>query len=625
MKEKKKHGSLFRLLMMVKPYMTEMIFSAVCLVLVNVADLAKPYILSVIMDDFLVYNKPESGLYSIAAMAVLYLIATAGGSFAMALQTNLMNRAGQGILCTLRRNVFKHIQLMPLKLLDKHSAGRLITRATNDVEAVNEFFTDVLLVAVRDVILLIGIIAIMLSMDAGMALVAFSCVPLIALITILVRRVLRRQFVAMKALIGRINGFFAENISGMRLVQIFTGEKRKLKDFDELNNAYLKTTLKQNRVQSMMRPLLEVINSLAIALVIWYAYGGVEAGLVDLGVLFAFTEYIKKFFNPINELADFYNTVQSAAVSGDRIFELLDEKDQEELLDSGEIATGRLKGKIEFKNVWFSYKENAKGHTVLASDYLEGELSEDEEDDGDEAWVLKDVSFTIEPGQKAAFVGATGSGKTTIISLISRFYDIQKGQILIDGRDINDYTLRNLRSQIAVVLQDVFLFSGTITENIALNDDISAERIQEALRLSCADGFIAELPHGMDEPVTERGSTFSAGQRQLLSFARAIAHDPSIFVLDEATANIDTHTEQLIQRSIENVSAGRTSVFIAHRLSTIQGCDKIIVLSHGEIMEQGTHDELLAMQGYYYNLHNAQYQDADAMLEQPTAEKGAAR
>jgi len=562
------------------PYWPKILICAVCVLLVNAAELVKPYIMKIVIDDFLLSHKPEHGLYSIPSMGVLYMIVIGAGSFLTVTQINLMNHVGQDIIMNLRRKVFAHIQRLPLSVLDKYSSGRLITRATNDVEALNELFTDVLVDFFKDIFLLIGIVFVMFRMNIQLALIAFTVVPFIILVTNIIKNKIRENFVLMKSLIGRINGFFAENISGMKLVQIFNREKEKQQEFKTLNDEYFHSTMIQITMNSLLGPVIEILNSIAIAILVWYGMGKMMNHSLELGVLYAFTNYIKQFFQPINDLAEKYNTVQSAAVSGDRIFELLDENDKLEDLDKG-LSVDRLEGEIEFKNVWFAYN--------------------------DEDWVLKDVSFRIKKGETAALVGATGSGKTTIISLISRFYQVQKGEILIDGININDIKLKDLRRNVAVVLQDVFLFSGSIKENIRLNSVIGEEEVMKALEISYAREFIEELPAKMDEVVTERGSTFSAGQRQLLAFARAIAHNPSIFILDEATANIDTQTEQLIQKSIANISANRTTLVIAHRLSTIRNADKIIVLSGGRVVEFGNHKELVDRDGYYKRLYEAQY------------------
>jgi ATP-binding cassette subfamily B multidrug efflux pump len=580
----KPRRGLTRLMPFLLPQLKVLLLCLVMVVVVNAAELAKPYILEVVIDRYLTAGRPDQGLDAVWVLALSYMACVALSSALNVTEAVMVNRMGQSILMDIRRKVFTHIQHMSMRTLDHFSSGRLITRATNDVETLNELFSDVLVNLFKDAFMLLGIVTMMLIMNWRLALVAFAVVPLIVLITVLVRGKLRRNFVKLKSLTGRINGFFSENMSGMRLVQIFRREKEKNAEFEELNVGYYKAARTQVRMNSFMRPLVEVVNQLGIAILLWYGCGQIGLGTLEIGMLYAFTNYIKQFFEPINDLAEKYTTISSAVVSTDRIFELLDDEGQLEDTAAGE-AVPRVLGRVEFEHVWFAY---------------EGEN-----------WVLKDVSFTIEPGQSVAFVGTTGAGKSTIISLISRFYTIQRGRILLDGRDISALSLEQLRRHVAVVLQDVFLFSGSIAENIRLgNQEITDEEVRTALELACADGFIRDLPGGMNYPVTERGSTFSAGQRQLLSFARAIAHDPAVFVLDEATASIDTDTEQLIQRSVRNVSRGRTTIIIAHRLSTIRDCDCIYVLRGGRIREQGTHEQLMAQGGIYFKLHNMQMKDA---------------
>ena len=579
-KPTRRTAGLSRLLPFLKPQLKNLVLCLLMVLLVNAAELIKPYILEIVIDRYLTAGRPDSGWDAGWFFALSYLLCAALSSLLSVTEAVKVNRMGQSILMDIRRRVFTHIQHMSMATLDRFSSGRLVTRATNDVETLNELFSDVLVNLFKDIFMLIGIVAVMLWINWRLALAAFAVVPLIALITVLVRGRLRRNFVLLKSLTGRINGFFAENMSGMRLVQIFRKEKEKHDEFSALNTAYYHSARTQVRMNSLMRPLVEVVNQLGIAILIWYGCKQIGLGTLEIGVLYAFTNYIKQFFDPINDLAEKYTTISSAVVSTDRIFELLDDDAQLEDTVSGQDVP-RVCGRVEFRHVWFAYTG--------------------------ENWVLKDVSFTVEPGQSFAFVGETGAGKSTIISLLSRFYAPQKGQILLDGRDISLLSLEQLRRHVAVVLQDVFLFSGSISENVRLgNREITDEQVDRALRLACARDFIDRLPQGMDTPVTERGSTFSAGQRQLLSFARAIAHDPAVFVLDEATASIDTETEQLIQRSVTSVSRGRTTLIIAHRLSTIRACDCICVLHDGRIVEQGNHARLLSLNGAYARLCRAQ-------------------
>lgn len=573
-------SGLYRLKPYLLPQLPLLFLSLFLVLIINAANLIQPYILQIIIDNHLKIRNPESQK-AIIWLGLSYFGAIAVGAVFQYVQSITVAEMGQNTLMHIRRDVFFHIMHLPMGFLDHYPSGRLITRATNDVETLNELFSDVLINLISDVFLLVGIVCMMLIMNWKLALIAFLTTPLIALVTFFVRKALRENFIRMKSLIGRINGFFAENISGMRLVQIFCQEEAKRQEFEALNDEYCKSTLLQIKLNSLLRPLMEVINTLGIVLLIAYATRSLTEGTLPIGVLYAFTSYIKKFFQPINDLAEKYSTIESAVVSAERIFELLDQADNQENLHEGEPLE-QLKGHVAFEHVWFAYE--------------------------DENWVLRDVSFTVQPGESAAIVGATGAGKTTIISLLLRFYDVQKGRILLDGQDIRQFRLHDLRRQIAVVLQDVFLFSGTIADNIRLGDGtIDDDQIMEALKLSYADTFIRGLSRHMETPVTERGSTFSAGQRQLLSFARAIARQPAVFVLDEATANIDTETEQFVQQSISAVSHRCTMLIIAHRLSTIRNCDQIIVIDQGQVVESGSHEELMARKGRYAAFYKAQF------------------
>ncbi|MFZ5353107.1 MAG: ABC transporter ATP-binding protein [Bacillota bacterium] len=525
--------------------------------------------------------KDKSGLKMIA---LVFLMTITAGFVFNYIQIYLLNYTGQKIIYNMRQELFTHLQKLSLSFFDKNPVGRLVTRVTNDMQNLNEMYTSVLVNLFKDLLLLAGIIFTMLQMNAKVALVCFSIIPLIALSAAIFRVKARQAYRETRVRLARINATLSENISGMKLIQIFNNEANKYKEFDDINKDHRKASMQELFVFAVFRPSMDLLYSLALSALIWYGGARVLSGELPFGVLFAFVNYIEQFFQPINDLTEKFNILQSAMASSERIFMLLDTKEGIENSEAP-IPLGRIKGEIEFKNVWFAYDN--------------------------ENWVLRDVSFTIKPGETAAFVGATGAGKTSIISLISRLYDIQKGEILIDGRNIKEVDKYELRAQIGTVLQDVFLFTGDIKSNIRLNEDsISDEKLREVASFVNADKFIEKLPDKYDEEVKERGVTLSAGQRQLLAFARALAFDPAVLVLDEATSNIDTETEILIQDAINKVIKNRTTIVIAHRLSTIQHADKIIVLHKGKVRETGTHQELLNKKGMYYDLYLLQYKDS---------------
>lgn len=605
-----KRSNLLRLASMMKPYAGKMLFCAILVLMINLAELVKPLAAAAVIDRF-TGTTPENALTGlmenlpVAALGIGYFALVLFGALFSVTQARTISGVSQSILDEMRRKVFRKIQSLSVRDLDKYGTGRLITRSTNDVETINEFYSDVFLNLFRDVFLLAGIVVMMLTLDWRLALLSFLAIPVIALLSFSIKRVIKENFRFIKLVTGKINGFFSENIRGMRMIRAFNAEEKKLGEFRELNRQYFKGTMTQVFLNTILRPSMELINTLVIALLVAAGFNriaGGGAGALEVGVLYAFTNYVKQFFNPINDLAEKYTTVQSAFVSTDRIYELLDEPSEPR---EGGRTSEEFMGDIEFRNVWFAYTERSGG---LVSDPTEFSSTEKDsvknstEPDWD--WVLRGVSFHLTPGTRAAFIGRTGAGKSTIISLITRNYDPQRGQVLVDGIDVREWNLHELRSRVAVVLQDVFLFTGHIRENIAMGGDISDKKLLESLKNAYALSFLektadAESCAVLDCAVAEQGLNFSTGERQLLSFARAMASDPGVLVLDEATAHIDTETERRVQRAIDAATRGRTSICIAHRLSTIRNCDVIFGLCDGVIVEQGTHEELLAAGGMY--------------------------
>ena len=492
---------------------------------------------------------------------------------------------GQRAIFDLRMEIFRHLQKLSLKFYDHNPIGRMITRVTNDVEVLNEMFSSGIVMVFSDVFMIIGIVWFMFSMNWQLALLSLSVLPILFYGTFLFRKKAREAYRDVRTQIAKINSFMQEHVTGMIVDQIFGREEKSYNKFKELNAAHRDANIRSVFYYAVFYPGVDVIGAVAVGLIIWYAGGNALGGSVTIGTVMAFLQFNEMFWRPIRDLSEKYNIMQTAMASSERIFKLLDDKSAiEEPAHPQRPAV--VKGKIEFRNVWFAYD--------------------------DVHWVLKEVSFIIQPGQTVAFVGHTGAGKTTIISLLSRFYEIQRGTILFDDIDIREMRSEELRSHIAVVLQDVFLFSGDIKTNINLGkQEISLEDIRQAARSVGVDRFIESLPHRYDEEVKERGSTLSVGQKQLLSFARALAFNPRILILDEATSSVDTETEQLIQAAIKKLLKGRTSIVIAHRLSTIQSADKIIVMHKGEIRESGNHQELLALRGIYFTLYQLQYKEQE--------------
>jgi ATP-binding cassette, subfamily B, multidrug efflux pump len=523
-------------------------------------------------------------LASILRLALLYGFALLVRFLFGVAQRYLLEYTGQRVMYDMRREIFAHVLRLPVAFFDRAPVGRLVTRATNDVAAINEFFTSMLVSLFRDGFLVLGILVVMLRMDWRLALAVFALFPLIALAAWQFRDRARSAFREIRKQIARLNAYVQESISGIRIIQVFVQEREANRRFLEINKAKYDADFRQIITYAIFRPLMSFLSSLAVALVLWYGGLRTLAGGLTLGALVAFLQYVRMLFEPILNLSESYNILQAAMASAERIFGLLDEPRES---TGGGATRAHFEGKVEFRNVWFAYS--------------------------DEEWVLKDVSFTVRPGERVAIVGPTGSGKTTIIRLLLRMYPIQKGQILVDDIPIEDYDVAFLRSQMAVVLQDVFLFSGTVMDNIRLRSDIPEDRAIAAARTVSAD-FVEALPGGYKAEVKERGATLSVGERQLLSYARALAFDPKILVLDEATASIDSHTESIIQASLQRLLEGRTSIAIAHRLSTIRESDRILVVHQGAIIEIGTHDELLARGGLYAALYNLQFGEASGSI-----------
>ncbi len=573
--QKKKRHTFRRLISYFRFYPGLTVATVLIAIVSNLAVVVKPWILAQVIDNNL--REGSANLGNIALFAGFFLAATLVGVGADYAQSLLLASLGQRIMHRLRTGLFTHVQHFSMGFFDKNSSGSILTRISNDVESLSDLYSNVLVSFVKDILLIITVVYTMFALNVKLAAFSLTVIPLVALVSILYRHYARRNYIRLKTMLSRINSFLAENIIGMRIVQMFGREKYKNAEFTRMGGEYYRLGVVEILLNSLSAPLLNAIGNIAVAALFAFFAKDALFGLLSVGVLYAFTNYIKQFVQPISRMAEQFTTVQSSLISADRIFDIMDNhEDQEDVEDGLPLPTAT--GDIEFKNVWFAYNG--------------------------EHWILKDISFHVKAGQTAAFVGATGSGKTTIISLLARFYNIQKGQILLDGVDIRNYRLSDLRRKVAVVMQDVFLFSGNIAYNIRLNEEaITDDAVVQAATFVSANTFIDKLPDKYEQVVSERGSAFSAGQRQLIAFARAIAFDPVVLVLDEATANIDTETELALKKAMSNASAGRTSLVIAHRLGTILDADCIFVLNKGKLMEYGTHAQLMAHPGIYAKLY----------------------
>jgi ATP-binding cassette, subfamily B, multidrug efflux pump len=570
-----------RLLMYIRPYLKYVVFAILMNVVVASLGPVRPYLIKIAVDKYIALGN-YSGLLLISAFLLGSLIFQSIIQFFLTYYTQYL---GQKTIYDIRTQLFTHTQKLSLKFFDKTPIGRTVTRVTNDIESLNDLFSSGIIMVFSDVFTILWILGFMFFMDVRLSLVTLSVFPLLVYGTFLFRKKVRESYRNVRLHLARLNTYMQEHVTGMNIVQIFHKEKPEMDKFLNINSDYREANIKSNFYYAIFYPGVEFVSSMATGLIIWYGGGELTHATLHVGDLIAFILLTDMFFRPIRDLSEKYNILQTAMASSERIFKLLDDKTFVKNPETNLKLTD-VKGGIEFKNVWFAYNN--------------------------EEYVLKNVSFKINPGETVAIVGHTGAGKTSIISVLSRFYDLQKGSILVDETDISTIDKRDLRKYISIVLQDIFLFSGTIRSNISMNnDDIPLEKLKEAAAIVGADKFIEALPNQYDEIVKERGATLSVGQKQLLSFARALAYDPKILILDEATSSIDTETEILIQRAIEKLLVGRTAIVIAHRLSTIQNADKIIVMHKGEIRETGTHQELLANRGIYYKLYQLQYKDQE--------------
>ena len=574
--QKTKPGVVRRLLRYLRPRKKTVALALLLALMVTVSDLIRPVLVGNAMDSI-----TAGGTFSmIARYSAMYLMILVIGTVCNAVQMWMLQKLGQDIIYEIRQELFEHIHKLSLRFFDITPVGRIVTRVTNDVETLNELFSTILVTMVKNGVLILGYAGVMLYLNWKLALISFVLLPLVIYLTGLFTRLYRTTHRITRTKVSAMNTYLSENLSAMKLIQIFHREEEKQREFRQRSDDLFRSNFREIVVYGTFRPLIYFISIVSLASVL--GFGGVQVmhGALSIGTLYIFTSYVKSFFEPIQSLSDQFGTLQAAMAAGEKIFTLMDEEPMI-VNPQNPKPMPQVKGRIEFDHVWFSY-------------------------DGEE-WVLRDVSFVIEPGQTAAFVGATGAGKSSILNLIGRYYDIQKGKITIDGVDIREMDVHALRRAVGQVQQDVFLFTGDIQSNIRLRqEDISDQKIRDAAKFVNADGFISRLENGYETAVTERGSTLSAGQRQLLSFARTLAFDPAVLVMDEATANIDTETEVLIQDAMERLMEGRTTIVVAHRLSTIQHADKIMVMHKGRLREQGTHQELLQQGGIYKKLYDLQ-------------------
>ena len=589
-----------RLLGYLRPYRVQVAAALVAIVAGSLLQLAQPWLMKEAIDKYIA-NRDLAGVSRIGLMFLAVLVGSFAAEFT---QTWLMQMLGQRIMFDLRLQIYRHLQQLSISYYDRNPVGRLMTRVTSDVDVLNDLFSSGVVAVFGDLFTLIGIMAVLIAMDWRLAAIAFSVLPLIVVVTQWFRKHVRESYREVRLWVARINAFLQENITGMATVQLFRREGRNYTRFAEINAAHRDANIRSIFYYAVFYPAIELVSALAGALILWWGGGWAMEGTLTLGALVAFIQYSQRFFRPISDMSEKFNLLQAAMASSERIFKLLDTEVEVKPPERALSRPDGGRGHIVFEHVWFAYH--------------------------DEDWVLRDVSFEVSPGERAGIVGATGAGKSTIIGLILRFYDVQRGRILVDGVDVRSLDTRDLRSLCGLVLQDVHLFSGTIAANIRLGEErITDEQVRGAARAVHAERFIEQLPLGYEAPVVERGATLSVGQKQLLSFARALAFDPPVLMLDEATSSVDTDTETLIRDALHVLMAGRTTIAIAHRLSTIQDMDKILVMHRGELREMGSHQELLALGGIYSKLYQLQFRDQEGgavpAADEADAARGAAR
>jgi ATP-binding cassette subfamily B protein len=580
---------LRRLLGYLRPHLPAVAAAFALIVAQAGVDLVAPYLTKVAIDRHIAKGD-AAGLLRVAGLYLLALVVAFAVRFS---QNYIMQMTGQRIMQDMRREIFAHLQRLHVGHFDRNPVGRLMTRVTTDVDAVNELFTSGVVTVFGDVFTLLGIMAVMVALDWRLALVTFAVLPPFFALTNWFRRGARESFRETRKWVARINAFLQENLSGMAVVQLFRREERSRDAFAAINRKHYDANMQAIFYYAVFYPAIELLAAVATAFILVYGGGEVLEGAVTLGILVAFIQYSERFWRPISDLSEKFNILQAAMAASERIFGLLDTRPLV-VAPPSPLRPAAVDGRVAFEGVWFSYAGG--GDAAPAPD---------------ESWVLRDVDFGVEAGRSVALVGATGAGKTSLISLLMRFYDVQKGRVTLDGVDVREWDTTRLRSSLALVLQDVHLFSGTIASNIRLGSDIPIERVRAAAEAVHAHRFIERLPRGYDTEVKERGATLSVGQKQLLSFARALAHDPRVLILDEATSSVDTETEELIRDALRVLLRGRTAIAIAHRLSTVQNVDEILVLHKGRIRERGTHQELLARRGFYWKLYELQYKDQE--------------